>query len=104
MYIAMNRFKVKHGSENDFEEIWRSRDRHLNEVDGYIEFSLLKGAKEEDHTLYSSHTIWSSYDDFDNWTKSDAFRKAHKGAGKSSVSYLGHPQFEGFEVILQEHV
>ena len=59
MYIAMNRFKVKHGSENDFEEIWRSRDRHLDEVDGYIEFHLLKGAKEDDHTLYSSHTIWS---------------------------------------------
>ena len=39
-------------------------------------------------------------DDFSNWTKSDAFRQAHKGAGEHSEVYLGHPVFEGFEVII----
>ena len=39
-------------------------------------------------------------DDFINWTKSDAFRKAHKGAGKHSDIYIGHPEFEGFDVII----
>ena len=38
--------------------------------------------------------------DFVNWTKSDAFRQAHKGAGQHSDIYLGHPEFEGFEVII----
>ncbi|MGE3627827.1 MAG: antibiotic biosynthesis monooxygenase, partial [Hyphomicrobiales bacterium] len=37
---------------------------------------------------------------FNNWTKSDAFRKAHANAGNTSDGMtLGHPNFEGFEVI-----
>mgnify|MGYP001294127573 FL=1 len=44
--------------------------------------------------------MWKSEEDFMNWTKSDAFRKAHSGAGKHNDIYLGHPEFEGFNVIL----
>ncbi|MBT3993097.1 MAG: antibiotic biosynthesis monooxygenase, partial [Gammaproteobacteria bacterium] len=35
-----------------------------------------------------------------NWTKSEAFRAAHKGAGGHSDVYIGHPVFEGFEVVI----
>ena len=73
---------------------------HLNKVPGFIEFHLVKGKTEENHTLYASHSTWESRKDFDNWTKSEAFRKAHKGAGEQSEIYLEHPQFEGFEVII----
>jgi heme-degrading monooxygenase HmoA len=100
MYIAMNRFKVALGSETAFEDLWTSRDTHLKEVPGFVEFHLLKGPQKEDHVLYSSHTIWSNYDAFEGWTKSDAFRAAHRNAGNETRSlYLGHPEFEGFEVI-----
>ena len=34
MFIAMNRFKVIHGSEADFETVWTSRDTHLRDVPG----------------------------------------------------------------------
>ena len=60
----------------------------------------LKGKKEENHTLYVSHSTWSSEKDFLNWTQSSAFRQAHKGAGEYSNVYLGHPEFEGFEVVI----
>ena len=30
MFIAMNRFRVKKGSEEDFEEVWLSCDTQLN--------------------------------------------------------------------------
>jgi heme-degrading monooxygenase HmoA len=100
MYIAMNRFKVAKGSEEDFEAVWRSRDRRLADVPGFVEFHLLKGAEQDDHTLFASHTIWTSHDDFVAWTKSQHFRDAHANAGKSKVHYLGHPQFEGFTVVL----
>ncbi|WP_349361096.1 antibiotic biosynthesis monooxygenase [Stappia sp.] len=102
MYIAMNRFKVKRGSEGDFETVWKARDRHLASVPGFVEFHLLKGPEAEDHTLYASHTIWDSPASFEAWTKSEAFRAAHKSAGKNMPLYLGGPQFEGFEVILSE--
>ena len=35
---------------------------------------------------------------FEAWTRSEAFRAAHHGAGQNKPLYLGHPQFEGFEV------
>jgi len=100
MYIAMNRFKILLGKEQDFESIWKTRETHLENVPGFMEFHLVKGNQEENYTLYASHSKWTSKADFLNWTKSEAFRKAHKGAGVHSKIYIGHPIFEGFEVII----
>jgi len=60
MFIAMNRFRVAKGSEAAFEQVWLSRDSHLEKVPGFVEFHLLKGREAEDQTLYASHTIWES--------------------------------------------
>jgi heme-degrading monooxygenase HmoA len=98
MFIAMNRFRVAKGSEAAFEHVWLSRDSHLDKVPGFVEFHLLKGPEAEDHTLYASHTVWESRAAFEAWTNSDAFRAAHRSAGDNRPLYLGHPQFEGFEV------
>jgi heme-degrading monooxygenase HmoA len=47
--------------------------------------------------------VWESQAVFEDWTRSEAFRAAHKNAGASAHGtaplYLDHPQFEGFEVI-----
>jgi heme-degrading monooxygenase HmoA len=101
MYIAMNRFKVLKDRAADFENVWFSRESYLHEMPGFVAFHLLKGPEREDHVLYSSHTVWASYADFEGWTKSDAFRKAHARAGNSNAApmTLGHPEFEGFHVI-----
>src|SRR5215470_16689908 len=77
MFIAMNRFRVKKGSEDAFEEVWLSRDTQLTKVPGFVEFHLLKGPEHEDYTLYASHTAWQSKATFEAWTKSEAFRLAH---------------------------
>ena len=81
MFIAMNRFQIRHGYEEEFERIWRERDTHLKEVAGFVEFQLLRGPDGEDHTLYASHTVWASREAFEAWTKSDAFRAAHQSSG-----------------------
>ena len=99
MYIAMNRFKVLKEERDAFEHMWLSRDTHLNAVPGFVEFHMLKGPEREDHVLYSSHTVWASQDAFTAWTTSEAFRAAHRGAGSGKPMYLGHPEFEGFDVI-----
>jgi len=99
MFIAMNRFSVVPGEEKAFEAVWLERDTNLGGVPGFIAFHLLRGPRADDHTLYSSHTVWRSHADFEAWTRSEAFRVAHRGAGGSRPLYLGHPKFEGFEVI-----
>ena len=100
MFIAMNRFKIVKGKEADFEKVWRNRDTQLSSVSGFKEFHLVKGETTDAYTLYASHSTWNSEADFIDWTKSEAFRRAHKGAGKHSDLYMGHPIFEGFEVVL----
>lgn len=99
MFIAMNRFRVARGREAEFEAIWRDRQTHIAAEPGFIVFDLLRGPEREDHTLYASHTLWQSRADFEAWTKSEAFRAAHAGAGGAKGLYLGHPEFEGFETL-----
>jgi heme-degrading monooxygenase HmoA len=100
MFIAMNRFQIAPGREDEFVAIWRNRETYLDEVPGFQSFQLLRGASNDDYTLFASHSIWESRADFEAWTHSEAFRKAHAGAGGAKGLYLGHPQFEGFDVIL----
>jgi len=98
MFIAMNRFRVKKGSEQDFEAVWLGRDTHLEKVPGFVEFHLLRGPEHDDYTLFASHTVWQSRTAFEAWAKSEAFRAAHSRAGENKPLYIEHPQFEGFEV------
>jgi len=104
MFIAMNRFQVKQGSEKAFEAIWATRESYLGSMAGFVEFHLLKGPVADDHTLYSTHTTWADKAAFEAWTRSEEFRRAHARAdSKTGESlYLGHPKFEGFEVIQSE--
>lgn len=99
MYIAMNRFKVRKGEEAAFEARWLGRDSQLRDVPGFVEFHLLKGPEREDHVLYSSHSVWRSEDAFGDWTRSEAFRVAHRDAGTNKPLTLSHPEFEGFTVL-----
>ena len=100
MFVAMNRFRIARGREDEFVSIWKNRESYLDGVPGFRTFHLLRGAEHEEFTLFASHSIWDSANDFENWTRSEAFRKAHAGAGTAKGLYLGHPEFEGFEAVL----
>lgn len=100
MFIAMNRFKIIPGNEESFLDIWRNRETYLDEVPGFKQFNLLKGPVTEEYSLFASHSIWESRQAFEDWTKSEAFRKAHANAGTAKPVYLGKPEFEGFEVAI----
>jgi heme-degrading monooxygenase HmoA len=68
---------------------------------GFREFHLLRSEfnAEKNSTLFASHTVWESKEDFVAWTKSENFRDAHKNAGTSKLTVFGHPQFEGFSSV-----
>ncbi len=97
MFIAMNRFKVALGAEADFEGTGR-RATAICQACGSTAFHL-RGPAHEDHVLYSSHTIWHSREDFG--AGHDRMHSAvhHSDAGSNQGLYLGHPEFEGFDVI-----
>ena len=99
MYIAMNRFKVIKEEAQAFEQVWLTRQSTLHELQGFVEFQMLRGPEREDHVLYSSYTQWANKDDFIAWTKSEQFRASHARAGSNKPLTIGHPEFEGFEVF-----
>ncbi len=99
MFVAMNRFKIRRGCEAAFEDIWRQRESHLERVPGFVAFHLLRGPTFEDYTLYASHSVWQSRAAFEAWTRSEAFRAAHRDAGATRDLYLGPPQLETFEAV-----
>ena len=100
MFIAMNRFRIALGAEATFEKLWRERDSQLDGVPGFREFHLLRGPSDDEATLYASHSIWESREAFEAWTESESFARAHHQARAPQGTYLDHPRFEGFEVIL----
>ena len=100
MFIAMNRFRIALGREVDFENLWRKRESYLAGVQGFREFHLLRGPEQDQGTLYASHSVWESREAFEVWTNSDSFRNAHAQGRAPEGTYLGPPQFEGFEVVL----
>lgn len=97
MFIAMNRFKIARGREEEFIELWKNRDSYLQDVPGFKRFNLLAGPVTEEYALFASHSEWESRQAFEDWTRSEAFRKAHANAGASKGVYLGPPQIELFD-------
>lgn len=98
MFIAMNRFKVNPGKEADFENQWRERETYLDDVPGFVQFSLLKSDNVGD---YISHTIWKDRQTFIDWTESEAFTKGHRQGGLMGV-LQGPPEISMYEAVLVE--
>jgi len=71
MFIAMNRFRIVPGREDEFIEIWQRRETYLDEVPGFKTFHLLRGPSNDEHTLFASHSTWESASDFLTATERD---------------------------------
>ena len=101
MYIAMNRFQVAPGNEEAFEKVWTSRDTFLAGVPGFVEFHLLRGPALEDHTLFSSHTVWRSRADFEAMNRAVAAHRIRPAIDK--VFAFEDAAAEGAEERLSLH-
>ena len=100
MFIAMNQFHVAAGRGPEFEERWRQRDSHLDEVPGFVSFHLVRRQDDADGShRYASHTTWESQEAFAAWTQSEAFRKAHAGNPMPKGLMLGPPQLMLWESV-----
>ncbi|CAM9727095.1 unnamed protein product [Choristocarpus tenellus] len=120
-YVAMNRFKVKLGCEDQFEKIWRERESKLQEYSGFMQFMMLKedkGTEETEETEekmggctnFISFSVWMHKLDFLDWKRSQAFKASHSSGGpvvpggmsKMGELLEGRPQPEMFDAVLVE--
>lgn len=102
MFVAMNRFRVAPGREEEFVRVWEERESYLHEMAGFVKFRLLHGPTGDEHTLFISYAEWESRGAFEAWTGSEQFVNAHRKGRTPKGVLLGHPEFEGFEVRLEQ--
>ena len=67
MHIAMYRFEVSNGLQNQFEQSIKEQFEQLKGTRGYLGFHLIRGGTNGAVTFYSSHTKWANKEDFLKW-------------------------------------
>jgi heme oxygenase (mycobilin-producing) len=109
MFISINHIPVKAGREDDFEKMFRERDRAVETQPGFVSLDILKpgnrivrggGSEPVGNNEYQVLTRWEDETAFRGWIKSDAFKKSHSRIVDTSVfdgsSYLTcHESIEG---------
>ena len=95
MYVATNGFKVRKPHGPDLEELFQERVR-LETVPGFLRFELWRSLGEDEHEEFLVVSHWESADAHEQWTKSEAFRKAHSGMRSDFI--LGPGAFSSYEV------
>ncbi len=98
MFIAMNHFQVDPSRGDEFEQAWKTRETYLKDVPGFVRFALLRGDQAGE---YISHSTWESREAFENWAKSDAFKKAH-GDPMPEGLLVDHPRARFYEAAIWE--
>ena len=113
MFVSINHIFVAKGREADFEELFRNRERNVQDQPGFISLDVLKpGTKmsmgtriPDDTNEYQVLTRWESASAFSNWVQSDSFKKSHSResdptmfSGKSFLTT--HETVDGASVAL----
>ena len=98
MFIAMNRFQTNPGKEEEFENIWRTRETYLDGVPGFVRFALLRSDNQGE---YVSHSTWQDRDAFIAWTQSPAFGAGHRQGSLMGV-LQGPPQVSMYEAVIEK--
>jgi heme-degrading monooxygenase HmoA len=85
MFISINHIPVAQGREEDFEKMFRDRERAVEDQPGFLSLDVLKpgqrmlmgGNMESAGNEYQVLTRWQNHEAFNAWIHSDAFKKAH---------------------------
>ena len=111
MFVVTNRIPVSKGSETDFEDRFRNRAHLIDRSPGFVRNLVLRPSARrfnhktggyEDSTeqgYYLVQTYWETEQHFWDWTKSEAFREAHKNRAPAEM-FAGKNVLEIHEVIL----
>ena len=82
MFVAMNVFTCEDDdSARNLEAMFLKRSGLVDQQPGFLSFAFLKCAENPRRLISMSH--WNSKEDFEAWTKSQAFEKGHQRAKES---------------------
>ncbi|WP_430787783.1 antibiotic biosynthesis monooxygenase family protein [Virgibacillus flavescens] len=73
-FVVMNNITVTDDGRTVFEDRFKQRNASVDSSPGFQAFRLLRP---KSGNTYIVLTQWATVEDFDNWKKSDAFKKQH---------------------------
>lgn len=85
MYVVMNKLTVAPEGAAGLEAGFVHSSERMRQIPGCIHFELLREEETEGNPVYMVITDWQDKDAFLAWTQSEAFRRAHAGAGDSGA-------------------
>ena len=97
MYVATNRIKVRKPHGPDLEELFQQRGG-LEQQPGFLSFELWKSGNDAEHEEYLVVSHWESSEAHSEWTRSEAFRRAHTGMASDFI--MGRGEFSEYDVRL----
>jgi heme-degrading monooxygenase HmoA len=75
-FVAINYISCKELYKSRFEELFKTRIKAIDKMDGFIFMNVLKPTEAEGDYLIMSY--WTHEEAFKAWTKSDNFLEGHK--------------------------
>ena len=80
MILAISRFRVANGLEQEVREAFRNRPRLVEDAPGFRGMEVL--TDQNDPSIFFLHTRWTDAASFRAWHASDAHRRSHAGIPK----------------------
>ncbi|MFN3684514.1 MAG: antibiotic biosynthesis monooxygenase family protein [Fimbriimonadaceae bacterium] len=77
-FVAVNSIRCEPEYIQRFEELFSSRARAIDEMDGFLGMRVLRPTQEGEPYLVVS--FWTSGEAFQSWVGSEAFRRGHQRA------------------------
>jgi heme-degrading monooxygenase HmoA len=73
--VVMNVVKAIEDRAAEFEQAFLTRERLLNQAEGFLGFELLRRDRGSEYVVL---TRWESEDAFRDWVRSDLFKRSHR--------------------------
>lgn len=80
MILALSRFKVANGLENDVARAFINRPRLVEQAEGFLGMEVFTDSK--DASVFYLSTRWTTESAFRQWHASEAHHASHKGIPK----------------------
>jgi len=106
MIVVMTKFPINPQFSEDFEKKAKETfgEKGLSEQKGFIKMNVLKPVEfppNNKNNIFIIETYWEDMESFINYTRSDAFRKAHENPPPKEW-FSAPPTVEVYEVIKEK--
>lgn len=97
MFIAMSRFVVANGMENEVHQAFQHRPHRVDQAAGFLRMEVLRPVQKPNE--FWLLTWWMDQVSYNEWHKSHAYHDSHSGIPKGLKLVQGETKIVFFERI-----